>query len=210
MSAERLPDESELRVPNLPPFNAWLFPEHWLSGHDGRIKITAPRVQPPVDENGFVKVDELMDEILGSVFRHDYDWAFDADDQTTWPAYFRFFQGQYRLMPGQMRNALLGILARAPSEGIEPPIRGFEAIRAEIDVAEQEAFLAAHFSGYIQKMGASAIDFERPLDESFETITANVAEESGNTRRLISIEALRRSVALQREDSKYFEHLSAA
>jgi hypothetical protein len=208
MSVERAgEDYSDPRVPNLPPFNAWQFPEYWLNSADGRIKGTAKRIRPPVDDDGFIKVDELMDELLQSVFRPGFDWDFDPNDETTWPASFRFFEGQDRVMPEQMRNALYGIVARVPGQGIDRVANEFEMGTDRIGPVEQQ-FLDRHFPSYAIKLGTTAIDLKRPVDESPETIAAHVAPD-GHVRQIISIEALRREVALIREDSHYFEHFAA-
>jgi len=82
MSGERLDlHPHDQYSPSLPPLEAWKDPEAWLDLKTGLPKKGIEKLQlipgETLDDRGFVKIDELVDYVMRTLFRDDYNWRFD-------------------------------------------------------------------------------------------------------------------------------------
>lgn len=104
---------TEVRATHLPPPEAWKEPDKWVyvSEIDDQVRAKPDirKIAPPLDDRKFIKIDELMEEVL-DLFWSDYDWRSGDQLRTDihhfyWP-YEKFIplQNGYVTLPYRFRE----------------------------------------------------------------------------------------------------------
>jgi len=73
MTGEQRAEQS----PSLPPVHAWKEPERWLNLDTGRPKDGIELMPVPIDERGFVKIDQFIANMTSELFVDGYEWPRD-------------------------------------------------------------------------------------------------------------------------------------
>lgn len=82
MDVERFGHDDQYS-PSLPPFEAWKRPEKWLNLDTGLPKRNIDKIEPPVDERGFIDIDAFVPLVQSTFFVDDYEWPYDPQNYET-------------------------------------------------------------------------------------------------------------------------------
>jgi len=81
----------------LPPLEAWKKPDKWIDLSTGLARRDAPRLVFSTDDRGFVRPDEIVDNVNDMLFWNDYDWPYVPGDSESEPDdhHFYFYANEY-------------------------------------------------------------------------------------------------------------------